>query len=117
MSDVFISYSRLDKNFVGKLRDALVNQKQEVWIDWESIPPSQAWWTEIQKGIARSNNFVVVLSPNGISSPICQIEIEYARQLGKRIIPVLHIEFNREDAIPAIATRLASPDQDAVRQL
>ncbi len=41
MSDIFISYSRLDKDFVGNLRDALAGQQQDVWIDWESIPPSQ----------------------------------------------------------------------------
>jgi len=56
MADVFISYSRLDKDFVGKLREALIAQAQEVWIDWESIPPSQAWWSEIQKGIARAGH-------------------------------------------------------------
>lgn len=117
MSDVFISYSRLDRDFVGKLREALTDQKQEVWIDWESIPPSQAWWGEIQKGIARANNFVVVLSPNSMASPICQMEIEVARQLGKRIIPVLHLDYNRDDAIKAIALRLAAPDQDTVRQI
>lgn len=33
MSDVFISYSRLDKDFVGQLRNALAEQKQDVWID------------------------------------------------------------------------------------
>jgi hypothetical protein len=117
MSDVFISYSRLDRDFVGKLREALTDQQQEVWIDWESIPPSQAWWGEIQKGIARANNFVVVLSPNSMASPICQMEIEAARQLGKRIIPVLHLDYNRDDTIKAMALRLATPDQDAVRQL
>lgn len=117
MADVFISYSRLDKDFVGKLREALTTKEQEVWIDWESIPPSQAWWSEIQKGIARANNFVVVLSPNSMASPICHMEIEYARILGKRIIPVFHKPFGREDAIKAIAIRLANPDQDSVRTI
>ena len=74
MSDVFISYSRLDKDFVGQLREALLAQEQEVWIDWESIPPSQAWWDEIRKGIARANNIVVVLSPHSMASPICQMK-------------------------------------------
>ena len=64
MSDVFISYSRLDRDFVGRLREALAAQAQDVWIDWESIEPSTGWWNEIRKGIARANNFVVVLSPN-----------------------------------------------------
>jgi len=88
-SDVFISYSRLDRDFVGKLRDALNDHAQDVWIDWESIPASQTWWNEIKKGIARANNVVVVLSPSSMASPICHLEIEYARQLGKRIIQYL----------------------------
>jgi WD40 repeat protein len=117
VSDVFISYSRLDKDFVGKLRDGLAEQEQDVWIDWESIPPSQAWWNEIQKGIAKANNFVVVLSPNSMASPICQMEIEYARQLGKRIIPVSHLPFERKDAIKAMAGRLADDNQEATRTI
>src|SRR5579863_6066562 len=99
MTDVFVSYSRLDKEFVAHLREALISQQQDVWIDWESIPPSQAWWDEIQKGIAHANNFVVVLSPHSMASPICQMEIEYARQLKKRIIPVLHADYDREECI------------------
>ena len=117
MSDVFISYSRLDKVFVGQLRDALVAQNQDVWIDWEDIPPSQGWWDEIKTGIAKANNFVVVLSANSMASPICQLEIEHARNLGKRIIPVLHQDYNRDDAITAIADRLAREGQDATRDI
>ena len=87
MSDVFISYSREDREFVGKLRDALAAEDQDVWIDWESIPPSQAWWDEIKKGIARANNFAVILTPNSMASPICHMEIEYARQAGQADYP------------------------------
>ncbi|MBL8119500.1 MAG: toll/interleukin-1 receptor domain-containing protein, partial [Anaerolineae bacterium] len=117
MADVFISYSRLDKEFVGQLREALIAQAQEVWIDWESIPPSQAWWNEIQKGIARANNFVVVLSPASMASPICQMEIEYACQLKKRIIPVLHADYDRSTAITSIAERLAKLSETSTREI
>ncbi|MBL8146329.1 MAG: TIR domain-containing protein [Anaerolineae bacterium] len=117
MSDVFISYSRLDKEFVGKLRDALEGKAQNVWIDWESIPPSQSWWSEIQKGIAHANNFAVVISPSSMASPICQLEIEHALKLGKRVIPILHLDFDRAEAVKGMAGRLADPAQDATRQL
>jgi hypothetical protein len=117
VSDVFVSYSRLDREFVSQLREGLIRQGQDVWIDWEAIPPSQAWWSEIQKGIARANNFIVILSPNSMGSPICHMEIEYARQLKKRIIPVLYADFNRESALSDIAKRLATRDQDVTRQL
>ncbi len=117
MSDVFISYSRLDGDFVKKLHDAFASEKMNVWIDWEDIPPSQAWWDEIQSGIAKANNVLVVLSPNSMASPICQLEIETARRQNKRVIPVLHAEYDREDAVRAIAARLANPEQDAARDL
>ncbi len=80
MSDVFISHSRLDKDFVGKLREALAANKQGVRVDWEDIPPSQSWWDEIKKGIARANNSVLIMSEHSMASPICQMEIEYARE-------------------------------------
>jgi tetratricopeptide (TPR) repeat protein len=117
MSDVFISYSRLDKDFVGQLRDALTQQDQDVWIDWEDIPPSQSWWNEIQKGIAKANNFVLVLSPNSMSSPICQMEIEYARELKKRIIPVLHQDYDHDLCVNNITQRLARPEEGTTREI
>src|SRR6476620_11063456 len=117
MSDAFISYSRLDKEFVGKLREALADKGQDVWIDWESIPASQLWWQEIRKGIAKANNFVLVLSPNSMSSPICQMEIEYARQLKKRIIPVYHAVYDRDTCITDINTRLAKKEESTTREI
>lgn len=116
MSDIFISYSRLDKDFVAQLREAFSQQKQDVWIDWESIAPSRAWWDEIKRGIAICNNFIVIMSPNSMSSPVCHMEIEHARALGKRIIPVLYAEF-KESCINKISKRLNEPDQAFTREL
>lgn len=117
MSDVFISYSRLDKEFVGQLRNALVAESQDVWIDWEDIPPSRSWWDEIKKGIEGTNNFIIVLSPHSVASPVCHMEIEYARTLKKRIIPVLHHWYERDAAIAALRTRLAKPEEVTTRDL
>lgn len=117
MSDVFISYSRLDRDFVGKLREALLALNQDVWIDWEAIPPSQSWWEEIKKGIAKTNNFVVILSPNSMASPICHMEIEYARKVKKRIIPVLLEEYVREISLISIVKRLATNEEVTTREI
>jgi hypothetical protein len=117
VSDVFISYSRLDKEFVGQLREALAREEQDVWVDWEDIPPSQSWWDEIQKGIARANNFVLVMSEHSMSSPICQLEIEHARQLKKRIIPVLHSDYDRDQCLSGINGRLAKKAEKTTREI
>ncbi|HRF94489.1 MAG TPA: toll/interleukin-1 receptor domain-containing protein, partial [Aggregatilineales bacterium] len=116
MSDIFISYSRDDKAFVQQLHEAFSQEKQDIWIDWESIAPSKAWWDEIKRGIAIANNFVMVMSPNSMSSPICHMEIEHARILGKRIIPVLYKPFD-EMCINRISERLNKPDQVFTREL
>ena len=37
--EVFISYSRKDKDFVRRLDEALKSQGLEAWVDWEDIRP------------------------------------------------------------------------------
>ena len=43
MSDVFISYSRIDIDFVKKLDKALVAVDRDIWVDYESIPLTAPW--------------------------------------------------------------------------
>jgi TIR domain len=38
MAEVFISYSRKDKEFVRKLGQSFNNAKREAWLDWKDIP-------------------------------------------------------------------------------
>ena len=47
MSDVFISYSRKDKNFARALHQALTKHGKDVWVDLEDIPPTAEWLKEI----------------------------------------------------------------------
>ncbi len=89
MADVFVSYSRRDKDFIVRLNDALAEKKRDVWIDWEDIPASADWWREIQTGIESADNFVFVISPDSIRSDVCRRELEYAVSNNKRFIPLL----------------------------
>ena len=91
MTDVFISYSRHDKVFTQKLVDALQAAKREVWADWASIPAASDWDTEIKAGIENTNTVLFVLSPEWIKSNECRKEMIHAVQMGKRIVPILHI--------------------------
>jgi len=45
---------------------------------------------ELKHGIESAANFVYVMAPRCLTSPYCLIELEYARLLGKRIIPINH---------------------------
>ncbi len=92
MSDVFISYSRKDKDFVGRLHDALANLDRDVWIDWEDIPLTADWWNEIKRGIDATDTFVFVISQNSLSSPVCTLEVRHAVENNKRLIPVVIVD-------------------------
>jgi len=47
MSDVFISYSRRDIDFVRHLFDQLTAHDRQPWADWQDIPPTADWLAEI----------------------------------------------------------------------
>jgi len=88
-ANVFISYSRRNKEFVQELYGALEATGREVWVDWENIPVAVDWWQEIQLGIELADTFVFVLSPDSVASKVCGQEIEEALKHNKRLVPVM----------------------------
>lgn len=92
MSDVFISYSRKDNEFVRKLYQAFKDRGKEVWVDFEDIPLTADWWQEIQAGIDAAETFIFVLTPDSVRSDICRQEIDHAVSTNKRLVPILHRE-------------------------
>ncbi|MEM9264396.1 MAG: TIR domain-containing protein [Cyanobacteria bacterium P01_F01_bin.13] len=97
MADVFISYSRKDKDFVQVLHQALAESRHDAWIDWQDIPPTADWWAEIEVGIEAADAFLFVISPASVASAVCNREIDYAVANHKRLIPIVRREdFGRE---------------------
>ncbi|MDZ8082431.1 MAG: TIR domain-containing protein, partial [Nostoc sp. DcaGUA01] len=104
MSDVFISYSRRDKEFVVVLQDALKAHNCETWVDWKDIPLTADWWAEIQAGIEATNTFVFVITPDSVVSKVCNQEIDHAVKNNKRLVPIVRREgFDMERVNPALA--------------
>ncbi|MBK8021878.1 MAG: TIR domain-containing protein [Chloroflexi bacterium] len=102
MADVFISYSHADHDFVVQLYEALIGAGLEVWVDLKGIPYSSQWWQEIQEGIENAHNFAFIISPESMKSQYCQYELEHARGAGKRIVPVLHREYDPRELNAAL---------------
>jgi hypothetical protein len=69
MSDVFISYSRKDKEFVHILHDALEKTQKNTWVDWEDILPTSEWWQEIESAIEGADIFIFVTHLTQIENP------------------------------------------------
>lgn len=88
----FISYSRKDKRFARKLKDALESMEVDAWVDWEDIPHGADWREEIRKSIQASDGFVFILSPDSLKSKVCTEELDIAVELNKKIIPILYRE-------------------------
>lgn len=60
------------------------------------IPASQAWLDEIYAGIETAAKFVFCVSPNTLTSFVCQLELTRARVLGKPIIAVMLEDMPKE---------------------
>src|SRR5271165_1583416 len=97
MASVFISYSRKDQLFVHKLFDALKAAGRDAWVDWEGIPPTAEWLTEVYGAIDGADTFVFILSPDSVSSEVCGEEVAHAVANKKRIIPIVCRQVNAED--------------------
>ena len=96
MSDVFISYSRKDQEFVHKLNDALKVSDRESWVDWEQIRIAEDWWRKIQEAIAATDTFVFVITSDSLASSVCRDEVDYASSLNKRIVPILRKDISKD---------------------
>ena len=92
MSDIFISYSRKDEQFVSRLVSDLENAHWDVYYD-RKVKAGQDWGIELAKGLQKATYFVVVLSRNSLASGNVQLEVKTALELEKKhqwltVIPI-----------------------------
>lgn len=90
MSQIFISYSRKDIEFVDRLANDLTNAGFKVWYDLSGLEAGSQWGNEIQKAIDASQYFLVVLSQNSVQSNWVEREFLRASDQGLKIIPILY---------------------------
>ena len=98
MAKLFVSYSRRDSVAARKLIEAFRSIEQEVWVDWESIPPAVDWLEQIFRGIEEADAFLFLISPDSIASEVCKVEINKAAENNKRIIPIVLRDVPPKDA-------------------
>jgi hypothetical protein len=106
MPNMFISYSRKDKEFAEKLVTALEAEGRDVWIDYEDIPFASEWWDEICGGIESSEAAVFIISPDSLESKVCGLEVNYAIKNKKRLIPILYREAQDRSNVPSEISHL-----------
>jgi hypothetical protein len=89
VNEIFISYSRVDSEFVKSLVDELKSRGIDPWYDEEDIPKAAAWRDEMLLGVQRCQDLLFLISPDSIKSDPCAEELDEALRLNKRIIPGL----------------------------
>lgn len=109
---IFLSYSRKDESFIGKLADALTargylpdfdrspHDKDNVTT---GISAEDDWWKRLREMIEAADVMVFAVSPDSAASSVCDEEIAYARSLSKRVIAVLHRPIDFASAPPRLA--------------
>lgn len=95
-SQIFISYSKKDKDFAWKLADDLLIAGHKVWID-RSLQVGEDWKQTIEKKLEEADEVIVILSSNATASKWVQHEGSIAYGLKKQMYPVLIEELPVEE--------------------
>jgi TolB-like protein/Flp pilus assembly protein TadD len=86
--DIFISYSRKDKESADELAELLASAGLSVWIDRQGIVGAEKWATEIVEGIKGCSTFILLISNTAVQSENVLRELSLASETRKRILPV-----------------------------
>src|SRR5262245_51913402 len=120
-----MSYSRKDTTFMSRLAETLASKGYAADYDRSATDPANInsgvsaedeWWRRLQQMIAACDVMIFVVSPDSAKSKVCDEEIAYARNLGKRIIPILHrpVDFARvPPRLAALNVKLDFVSEDA----
>jgi serine/threonine kinase PknH len=85
---IFVSYARDDKRSATALVAHLADSGHRVWWD-QSLVGRQDWWATILERIRSCHVFIIVVSPASLASAACEVEIRYAAELGRPLLPVM----------------------------
>ena len=72
---------------------------KDVWLDTETIADAEVFPEAIRRAIEECETFLFVITPASVESAYCGQEVDYAGELGKRIVPVLR-ERVPDDVLP-----------------
>lgn len=85
---VFLSYSTLDKELAGSVKDCLEAMGFDVFLAHSTLVVSEEWRTTIKQELTSREIFIVLLTPNAKSSDWVDQEIGIAIGLKKTVIPL-----------------------------
>src|SRR5262249_11529483 len=97
---VFISYARQDAaEFVDRLEGELARGGGAALVDRHQIDDLDEWKHRLEQLIVQADAVVFVISPKAVDSPHCGWEVRKAKELHKRLAPVVWRTVP-DDAVP-----------------
>jgi formylglycine-generating enzyme required for sulfatase activity len=117
MTQVFISYALEDKPFVQKLRQTLMRYHITVWADKAHFEDKanfdfqtrEEFQEEVKEHIEEADNFIYLMSPDSVSSQLCEQQLAHAVALNKRVIALILAETDFATS-PSAAKNLSQCD-------
>ncbi|MBZ0288929.1 MAG: TIR domain-containing protein [Anaerolineae bacterium] len=98
-SDVFLSYSRKDRELMRVIRKTLEEHHIIVWSDESLEPGAPSWRSDVQNAIENTRCVVAILSPDAKDSEWVNEELNYAKIRKARIFTIL-ARGDESNAIP-----------------
>ena len=105
---VFISYSHSDRDTCNKI-DAFLGKHEgfDVWFD-RGLTPGEVFRRQIVEVIRESGYFIILLSESSVQSDWVIDEVEYAKKLHKKILPIWLENVELPDELDMILQRYHS---------
>lgn len=92
--EIFLSHASHDRKFADAVAARLRQHSLPVWYSQTDIVGAQQWHDEIGAALERCDWFVIILSPQAVSSKWVKRELIYALQddrFENKIIPLLYL--------------------------
>ncbi len=89
MAELFISYSKANRDQALALADELRGRGFSVWIDQGGIRGAKEWSAEIVEAINACSTLLLLISPQSIASRNVAKEVHLASEKGRNILPVV----------------------------
>ena len=104
---IFISYSRLDSEFVDRLIHELEERGIDAWVDRKDSRRGTDWRASTSRAMRQCQAVVVVLSPRFAASDNAAKELSIADQYKRPIIPIMEDTEERfSDAVDEVVQAL-----------
>lgn len=83
-SDIFLSHSKRDRDWVESLKNALEARQVTVWFDEEQLLPGDAWVDGLERALSETRSVGLVVTPEALESPWVKEEYQRAIILANR---------------------------------